>query len=382
MAKNMKLEIANWNHLPKLNTFFESFAFSNLIDFKIQRPRGFFAPYQSLGYDYICYLLSDFSDQILATATFICPEFKNYDLNHNYKTAIATDLRVLPNRQATLGWHQNFIPALEQIKESRTPDIILSLLSHTDRKVLNTFLRSQPYRRQVPRYYLNQSFKLTTVHGFLPFSSVKLARIQIRTAREKDWDLIQSFLLSQKWDFLSPIQRVADLQSVIQNLGLTVNSIILAQSEVTGDILGFILLVPATRIQNYIPLDYSLRAHNFRQFLKFGRFFGWTHTLTKPFSRTQKAEPLHFYHVGCIRTLHPDIFQLILQEVWKTHLKSDEFLVYLRDTNDLSLNLSSGCVTSEIEYDLFSIALPNESLNSIFLIQDQIPFRLDSFIFF
>lgn len=378
----MKLEIANWNYAQKLNIFFESFSFSDLIDFKVQRTRGFFSPYQSLGYDYQTFILSDRMDQLLATATFIFPEFKNNDLNVIYKAAIATDLRVLPNRQATLGWHQNFVPALNQIKTHFQPDIILSLLSNSDRKVLNTFLRSQPYRRQVPRYSLYQSFKLTSVHGFLPYSQVKLANIKIRPANDQDWDLIENFLLSQSWDFLSPIQRITDLQFVIQNLGLDMSSLMLAQSEITGEILGFVLLVPSAILQEYIPLNYSLRAHNFRQFLKFGRLFGWSHTLTKPFSRTQQAEPLHFYHVGCIRTRHPDIFQLILQETWKFHLNSNEFLVYLRDNKDLSLNLSSGCVTSELDYDLFSVTLPNESLNNRTNHFEQIPLRLDSFLFF
>jgi len=378
MEKTTKIEVANWNHEAELTKFFEQFEFDDLIKFQIKRPRGFFAPYQLQGHEFETYTLRGKDNQLLATATFLYPEYFCHKQNKKIKIAIATDLRVLPNRQATLGWHQNFIPVLEKVREEKKVSGFLSLLSKNDRKVLNTFLRSNPIKREIPRYYLYQNFMLTSVHGFLPGAKVDLPYVKVRKFEDSDWSALDYFLSEYDEKQMTTIKSKYDLQKKIKNMGLSQDHLWVAISLSKGRILGIVLLVPSKLIQQYIPLSYHLRAHNFRQFLKFSCFLGWSHRLTKPKTRTKLELPLQFYHIGLIRVLHADIFQKIVQEIWKT-LNQDEFLVYLRDVKKLRLTPRAGVLAANLPYDLFSVTLPGDHSFSLTDPWGGEPFELDSF---
>lgn len=374
----MKLELATWNQESELTQFFEQFHFDDVIQFQIKRPRGFFAPYLSQGYEFETYTLRSKNNQLLAIATFLYPEYFFNNQNKKLKMAIATDLRVLPNRQATLGWHQYFIPVLEKIRDEKKVSGFLSLLSKNDRKVLNTFLRSNPVKRQVPRYYLYQNFMLTSLHGFLPGSKVNLPYVKVRMFQDSDWPALDSFLTEYDEKQITTIKSAGDLQKKIKNIGLSENHLWVATSLSKGKILGFALVVPSHLVQQYIPISYHLRAHNFRQFLKFSSILGWSHRLTKPSTRTGLELPLQFYHIGMIHVLHADIFQKIIQEIWKT-LNRDEFLVYLRDIKNLRVTPRAGVLSANLPYDLFSVTLPGDHLYTMTEPWGGQPFALNSF---
>lgn len=374
----MILEKANLDQEQELTEFFDDFQFEDFIHFKVSRPKGFFSIYK--GYDFETFILKDKSNKILATASFLYIQMTSKN-DKKSKIAFATDLRVLPNRQATLGWHQNFIPVLEKIQKEQNVDGIMSLLARSDRKVLNTFLRSHPHKREIPRYYLYQNYKLTSLHGFLPYSKVNLPSLRARRAKDSDWQKIDLFLQNHEFPYLSSIPTGSHLHTFLKNKNLDLSHVWIAEHKNNEKIVGLTLVLPSSETQLYIPLQYNVQANNFRQFLKFGHLLGWTHSLTKPTSRTNQDLPFNFHHVGLTRVLHPDVFQLLLQEIWKT-LKINEFLLYLKDTRDLDLTLHSGCLTAEMDYDLFSVTLPNQDPHSLGLKWDNEPFRIDSFQYF
>jgi len=374
----MTLEKANWNQESDLTRFFEQFEFEDLIQFQIKRPKGFFWPYQSQGHEFETFTLRNKESQILAMATFLYPEYSSSSRSNKLKIAIATDLRVLPNRQATIGWHQNFIPVLERIRSERKISRFLSLLSRNDRLVLNTFLRSNPFKREVPRYYLYQNCMLTSVHGFLPGSQVHLPYVNVRKAEELDWPAIDTFLSEYDEQHFSPISSSSELQKKIRNMGLQEDQLWIATPLLKNKILGIALAVPSQYMQQYIPVSYQLRTHNFRQFLKFSSPFGWSHRLTKPKTRTGLELPLQFQHLGFVRVQHADIFQKMIQDIWKT-LAGDEFLIYLRDTKNLRLNPKTGVLAANLPYDLFSVTLPGDNFQKLEERLGNEPFSLDSF---
>jgi hypothetical protein len=374
----MVVEKANCNQESELTAFFEQFEFEDLIQFQIKRPKGFFCFYQSQGHEFETYCLRGKENKILATATFLFPEYFSPTYSKKLKMAIATDLRVLPNRQATLGWHQNFIPVLEMIREERKVDGFLSLLSKNDRKVLNTFLRSNPFKREMPRYFLHQNCMLTSIHGFLPGSKVDLPYVKVRRFQEMDWVALDTFLSKNDDFYLSPINSAADLQKKIKNMGLSEDHLWVATPLLKNKILGLALLFPSDYLQQYIPISYQLRAHNFRQFLKFSSYLGWSHRLTKPKNRTGLELPLKFQHLGFIRVQHADIFQKMIQEIWST-LAIDEFLVYLRDLRNLKITPKTGVLSANMPYDLYSVALPGDNFQSFSDSWGEAAFALDSF---
>ncbi|MCS6838157.1 MAG: hypothetical protein NZ480_04855 [Bdellovibrionaceae bacterium] len=356
----MTIEIATAQQNAELTAFFEQFEFEDLIKFKIKRPHGFFAPYQFLGFPFETLILRGKKGECLACVTFLYPQLFHPINKQPIKMALAIDLRVLPTRQATLGWHQNFVPVLEDIKSRHHIQYFVSLLSRSDRKVLNTFLRAHPFRREVPRYHLYQNMELVSVHGFLPMSQIRLKNVEARPAHEQDWEAIDVFLQKLPKKNLEDIFSSQDLKRKLEHYQLSLKHLWVARSLKSGEVFGFLVQFPARKTQDYIPLSYQMRAHNFRQFLKFGNLFNWTHKLTKPKSRTAQELPLEFDHLIHIHVQHADIFQMLLQSIWRT-LGPYHFLVYLRNNLDYHLNLGRGIIHASLPYDLFLIQLPRET---------------------
>jgi hypothetical protein len=380
----MKIEKASYEKESELTEFFEQFELEDFIRFQIKRSEGFFTPYKAQGLDFEVYTLRDKSDNLLALATFVFPEYRLPLENKKIKLAFATDLRVLPSRQATLGWHQHFIPVLERIREEKKVHGFLSLLSKHDRRILNTFLRSHPFRRETPKYYLCQNYHLTSIHGFLPFSKVTLPHVQVTKIQPSQWAHLDSFLSKNRsLSCLHLINSAEDLKNKLHPMNLPPSEHIwVASLEDSEDILGVLVTIPSSHLQKYIPLSYQRRADNLRQFLNFSQIFGWSHPLPPPQKTTGLKEELEFHHMGFIRVLHGDIFQKMIQHLWSHFLKEKEFLVYLRDSKDLILTPRQGVLSTNLDYDLFSITLPQENHLPLDPPWGESFFSLDSFYHF
>lgn len=347
----MQLHRLTHEHEKELQLFFESFELEGLVQLRLLRPHGFFQPYRLTGEPFITYALKRGNDW-QATATFL------FSGQYPHKFALATDLRVLPSRQATIAWHQNFIPVLEEIRREHEVTYITSLLSFEDKKVLNTFLRSHPFKRQTPRYHWNQNYELTAIFGFWPGHIKQLQGYRVRPATREDWPEVEKFIL-RHGAYLPTAAWIQQLNETQSRLGSALPIYWVCQHEKSRRIEGFLATHPGTWSQWYVPLRYSLSAHNFRQFLKFMNMFGFTHRLTKPKSRTGEDWPLKFFHVSHIHVAHADIFEFMLSQIWR-HLRSDEFMLYLRPEKHWSLVPSRRVISARLPYAAYVVTLPGE----------------------
>jgi hypothetical protein len=361
----MILEVArpedNWD----LKQFFRQFTTGELIEFKIDRPLDFFTPYDIQSDTHVTYLLRRPEDRsIQGAATFV---IRNVWLDQKIQTiAIARDLRIMPNRQALLAWGQSFSPVLDEIRRAYHVDYFFSVLNMSDVKILNTFIRPRHLKRPWPRYHLFRRFNLVSVHGVLPFTENPLPHMRIRRADPSLEKALVQFIVGKKGNReLSTLYDQASVEEWIHRWqGLKLSDFYVALDS-DDNIVGCVAPWSAGQIQEYIPYRYNQLAHNFRQFLKFGKWLGWTRTLTKPVNRLKREAPLNFRYLTCFLADNEDIFEALLWRVFH-EIHPHEFLVYLQMRQDLHMRAPRGWIAALQPHGIYCL-LPPETEAPAFL---------------
>ncbi len=352
----MKLMLANESQNDELCSFFQQFNLPGLVELRLRRT-DFFAPYRALSDKYRTYCLEDEEGKIQAIATFLIHDTLHE--GHVQRVAIALDLRVAPNRAALSHWSQHFLPVLQQVYDEEKVAAVFSMINRTDPKLFNLFLRPRSMKRPLPRYYLYRKVNLVTLHGRYPWAPLPVPTLRIKNADTGQLDALINYLSTRAqyrtfatvWDFQS-------LQKKLHQMpGSTLSTFLIAQ-DARGNIVGCLAPWTSKEMQAYLPMTYSLTAHNFRQFLKFGSVFGWTRPLTKPKSRTGQDFALRFRYLTQIHARNEDIFESLLWTAYES-LEKDEFAVYAHCDHDFRLRPPRHWVSSVQPHALYSVLPPS-----------------------
>lgn len=344
-----------------LKQFFKEFHVGDILEFSIDRPDDFFLPYDIHSDKHITYVLRDEKNNaIQGVATFI---IQNVWLGNRLQTVgIARDLRILPTRQAILSWGNFFQPVLDEIRKGYDVDHFFSVLNMSEAKVLNTFIRPRHHKRPWPRYHLFRRFNLVSLHGILPGTHNPLPHMRIKKVDNNWHDSLMYYIVQKKQNKeLSQIYDRASLENFIgrwKNLSLNDFYIALDGND---NIVGCVAPWSAANVQEIIPYKYNREAHNFRQFLKFGKMFGWTRTLTKPVPRLKREAPLNFRYLTCFLADNEDIFESLLWRVYH-EIHPYEFMVYTQMRADLHMRPPGGWVSARFPYGLYCLVPPNKEL--------------------
>lgn len=357
----MILEIARPEDSWDLKQFFKEFTVGELIEFKIDRHDDFFLPYDIQSDQHVTYILRDPQNRsIQGAATFV---IQNVWLGGKLRTiAVGRDLRITPNRQAILSWGQYFQPVLDEIKRAYDVDYFFSILNISEAKILNTFVRPRHLKRPWPRYHLFRRFNLVSLHGILPGTKNPLPHLRIRKADASlHDDLLYYILQKKKSKDLSTVYDKSSAENFIARWeGLNLSDFYVALDS-QNNIVGCVAPWSAARVQEYIPYKYNNVAHNFRQFLKFGKWLGWTKTLTKPVPRLKREAPLNFRYLTGFQADNEDIFEALLWRVYH-EVHPHEFLVYLQMRQDLHMRPPRGWVAARHPYGLYCLLPPEEDI--------------------
>ncbi len=357
----MILEVAREEDGWDLKQFYRQFTVGDLIELKIDRPDDFFLPYDIQSSQHITYILRDEENRTIhGSATFV---IQNAWLSNRIQTvAIARDLRISPNRQAIISWGQHFQPVIEEVRKAYDVDYFFSVLNMSETKILNTFIRPHQHKRPWPRYHLFRRFNLVSLHGILPGAANPLPHMRIRKAdAQLHAPLLHYILTKKKAKELSPVYDRASAENFIErwkNLSLSDFYVALDSHD---NIVGCVTPWSAAQVQEFIPYKYINVAHNFRQFLKFGKWLGWTRTLTKPVPRLQREAPLNFRYLTCFLADNEDIFEALLWRVYH-EVHPYEFLVYSQMRLDLHMRPPRGWVSARMPYGLYCLVPPEQEL--------------------
>lgn len=354
----MKLSIAGARDEAELKSFFEGFPIHNLVEYRLLRPNDFFSLYHAQGEESRTYLLrSREGQEISACATFVVRE--TLLDGKVQRIANATDLRVAPSRKATLSWGQHFLPVLEEVKKELRVDYVFSAIPLSDVTALNTFVRPRNVRRPMPRYYLYRKFNLVGLHGHFPFAPPPLKSLRIRQGGPATREALVAYIakrasfrpFASAWDQASLEKKFSRLP----NFGWE-NFLLAFDSD--EQVVGCLATWDGSGLQQWQPVSFSdLRAHNFRQFVKFASYLGWTRAITKPLASTGELQPLNFRFLTFLHADNEDIFASLAQVAFESANKN-QFLVYSHCDVDYRLRPPRGWVSSAVPYALYAVLSP------------------------
>lgn len=355
----MKLEIAQASENQAILDFFKGFPLKGLLELKLDRRGDFFGPYSVESDRFRTYLLKDAETNIQGMASFIVKEV----LLEGKVTTVAfgRDLRISTNRRAITEWADHFVPTLKEMKRDHGVEHFFAALNMAETPALNAFVRPRNLKRVLPRYYNYRNFNLVTVHGRFPWAENPVPHLQMRSGSSSSADALIYYLtqknrtrnLATYWDgysFFKQLQRWR---------GLRLEDFLVA-FDAKNNIVGCCAPWSSEGIEEYIPLEYSMKAHNFRQFLKFGKLLGWTRPLTKPSYRLQFEEHMQYQYLTHLFADNEDIFEAMLWSAFD-RARSKDFLVYSQFRNDVIYRKPLNWVATRIPHGLYSMLPPDQS---------------------
>ncbi|MBX3033486.1 MAG: hypothetical protein KF865_06120 [Bdellovibrionaceae bacterium] len=354
----MKLEIADPAEGAELSAFFKRFHLRGPAEIRVDRGGDFFGPARIQSDTHVTYTLKDENkSEILGVASFAIGE--TLAGGAPARVAFGRDLRILETRQAVLGWSQHFLPVMEEVRRVFQVDHFMSVMNLHENKAMNAFMRPRPGKRPFPRYFLHRRFNVVSLHGRFPWAPTPLPSVRIRRGAAHLQDALIHYIVrkSRERDFLTSITPEAFMDLLGRWQGLKLEDFLVALDH-QDNVIGCCAPWSAGGLEEYIPLKYNLVAHNFRQFLKFGRIFGWTRALTKPVHRLKMEAGLNFRYLCFLFADNEDIFESLAWIAYE-EARENEFLVYTQMRSDLHLRRPLTWVSAKLPYALYSLCPPD-----------------------
>lgn len=360
----MRLETAGPEHSGELAAFFKRFPLRGPVELLVDRSRDFFKPYEIQSDAHVTYTLRD-SDKgdLMGVASFALGETKI--AGRDCRVAFGRDLRILETRQAVLGWTQHFLPVMEEVRKVFDVEHFVSILNLNEVKAMNAFIRPRPGKRPLPRYHLYRRFNLISLHGRLPWAPKPLKTVRIRRGSAHLTDALTDYIVRKsRMRDLALCQSADDFNEMLGRWdGLKIDDFLVAL-DAQDNVVGCCAPWNPGGVQEYIPLKYNLLAHNFRQFLKFGKTLGWTRTLTKPVHRLQREASLDFKYLSFLYADHADVFESLATLAYE-EARDTEFLVYTQMRSDLHLRRPLTWVSARLPHAIYFLVPPDQARPAI-----------------
>ncbi len=356
----MKLELLNESQARLASEYFENFPIKGLVNFKLDRLGDFFRPYRLISPVSETYSLRDTADMKLkGLASFLV---QNVQLEgETVPIAWARDLRVSSDRAAIMNWAYHFVPVLERVIQKHNLKAVFSIINLQDIGTLNAFLRPRPLKRRLPRYFLYRKFNLVTLHGHFPWANRPLETIRIVRGAPANVEALMDYIFAKnKFRPFSEVHNAETFFKKCQRLGISEKDFFIAQDK-KGQVVGCLAPWSTEGLEHWVPLSYSLRAHNFRQFLKFFWLLGYTRRLSKPVRSTGYESPLKFKRLSFVFSENEDIFETLLWSAFE-NADPDEFLVYTHANADTKLRPPLGWVCASLPHALYTVVPPGEPI--------------------
>lgn len=373
----MKLFIAQPSDAKPLAKYFKQFSLPGPVDLRIHRGQDFFKPYDCQSDQHLTFILKDKED-ILGVASFVITDVLLE--GQPQRVAMGRDLRISPQRKAVLGWTEHFLPVMEDLQKTLHIKNFFATLNLSEVKTLNAFVRPRKVSRPLPRFSLYRRFNLITLHGQFPFIAENpLPHLKIVHGSPANEDALVYYITQKSRQTNLSDDFTPDLfyKKLMRWPGLSLSDFLIAY-DAEDNIIGCAAPWSSHGIQDYIPHHYSLKAHNFRQFLKFGKLFGWTRPLTKPIKRTKRELPLTFKQLLFFHADNADIFEALLWRAYE-EARSDEFLAYVQMRSNLTFRRPATWVTSKTPYGLYALVHPNVEPPAYLSPRFETPVQLEPF---
>lgn len=373
----MQLRIADFEDSVRLSEFYKEFPLEGWAKIKVDRKGQFFSPYEVQSDQFLTYVLSEKENEIHGVATFVIQNQGFQGLVQ--PIAWGRDLRIAQNRKAIFEWSNHFLPVMNEVTHAFGVKHIFTILNLNDAQLMNTFVRAHSLKRPLPRYHLYRRFNLITVHGKLPFVSNPLPHLRILRGTDEWLKPLSEYIIqrSKQFDLSLTWNEESFFERLARWKGLHIRDFYIAVDS-QKNIVGCAAPWSPGKIQDLIPLEYSPPAHNFRQFLKFGGYFGWTHPLTKPVHRLEMEAPLNYRYLNFLHASNEDVFESLLFHIFDD-LPKDEFIVYTQMRSDSAKRPPKGWICSESPHGVYALLAPDAPLPKYLHPTNDRPIEMEGF---
>lgn len=353
----MKLEMAKPEEGAELAQFFKKFPLHGPVEILVDRRQDFYRPGQIQSETQLTYTLrEEQTNELMGVAAFAIAE--TLVRGQLTRVAYGRDLRILQTRKAVMGWTQHFLPVMEEVRKVFGVEHFITLMNLHEIKAMNAFIRPRPGKRPLPHYFSHRRFNLVSLHGRFPWAPTPLTSIRIRRGSAHLEDALIAYIVrkSLQKDFCLVHSEESFRELLGRWEGLKISDFLVAL-DANDNIIGCCAPWSSGGIEDYIPLKYNLVGHNFRQFLKFGKNFGWTRALTKPIYRLGMEASLNFRYLNFLFADNEDIFESLAWIAYE-EAQENEFLVYAQARSDLHLRRPMSWVSAKMPYALYALVPP------------------------
>ncbi len=376
MGKNIELRIATPDDNKALIQFHKQFPISAHGHFSIDRCHNYFTPYEIHGEQSITYIICR-GQEILGKVSFVIQDLL---LDGKIRpVAFGRDLRITHDRHVILSWGKHFVPVVEEVFHTFGVKHLFSVMSLSEMKALNTFIRPRNERRELPRYHLYRRFNFVSLHGQLPCAKMKLPHVRVKKASEHHLDALIYYICQKS--FQRNLSSVWDSQSFHQKLerwnNLKLEDFLLAVDQ-NDNIIGCCAPWSARGVQEHIPLNYDSRGHNFQQFLKLSSYFGYGRKISPAVSEIKKEFPLDEYYLSFLFADNEDIFERLLWSAYD-EVGPNGFLVYNQMRSEMIYRRPHHWISAQLPFGVYYINLPDKDPPKFIFPQNEFPIEMESF---
>jgi hypothetical protein len=239
---------------------------------------------------------------------------------------------------------------------------VFSSLDLNEAGAMNTFVRPRQMKRPIPRYYLYRKYDLVSIHGHWPWAEPPLASLKISPAHSGNLDGLIDYAVRRS--HFRPFSSFWDKDSFLKKCerlpGFKLSDFLVA-ADANDNVVGCLAPWSGAGIHDYIPLSYTMRAHNFRQMLKFFWLFRQTRRLAKPVASTGLEAKLQFRYLTNVFADNEDIFESLIWAAYES-VGKNEFLTYAHCHQDYRLLPPEDWITASQAQALYAVVPPEKPM--------------------
>tara|TARA_B100001248_G_scaffold253282_1_gene230350 strand:- start:12972 stop:14072 length:1101 start_codon:yes stop_codon:yes gene_type:complete len=359
----MQIQLTQKSDDPNLRKFFEQIPIPGSIEYKVERPSGFFAHAEQNFAATDALMLSD-EEKIHACLSINTREAFLQDWKN---IGWATDLRLSSNRKAVRYFFDHFLEDIKKLRREKNLDFILSFINKTNQIAFNTFIRPRSLRENHPRFHLLTNFYRVSVYAKIPFLYFPLQTLRIRSLDNHNIEALSRYLARKaKRRFLAYRYSVELLeQRMNQWINFNKENFLIAY-DARGNIVGCVAPWNTRKTQRYEIIKYNDFYENMRQLNRITSYMGITKNMPAPGSMAD------FYFLTHLNADNPYIFHRLLHESLQ-FCSNDQYLVYTSFENDRLYKPPKDVVHTKSKFGLYLVLEPGEDLPFTHLPSDTIP---------
>lgn len=336
----------------ELKTYLRDSILPGPIDLQIERPMGFWRPYELQANHFSTYALRNDEEKIRGMATLLSR--KGWLQNSYENIAFLSDTRLSAQKSTIAEWASELLNLLYYYREEQGVSYFFSVLSRLQGEAFSSLVRPRITRKNIPRYYLLRNFYAVWILGKLPLISSPMRTLEIRSAQKNDFEALANYLKHKSKGRVLSFDYTPELLYERLQFWPGLNEFWIALDS-DKNIVGCVAPWNASQVQQYRIANFNGAADAFRTLVSTLSLLG----ITKSFAGV--GETLNFQYLTHFYANNADIFYALLHKAYEK-VKKNEFLVYTHYEKNAITTPPKEMISVELPLALYTILPHGEDL--------------------